>query len=416
VKLLVLGAGVVGVTSAWYLRQAGHEVTVLDRQPAAAQETSFANGGQISVSHAEPWANPHAPWLALKWFGREDAPLLFRLRADPALWAWSLSFLNECRPARTRRNTREITALGLYSRACLGELRRTLGLEYEAEQRGIMHFYTDPAQFEGAVKAAALMRELGCDRRVIDAAEAVAIEPALADMQSRIVGADFTALDESGDAMKFTQALARQAEAAGVQFLWGNAAAGLTIEGGQVSGAVLADGRKLAADAVVVALGAYSPKFLRPYGVSIPVYPAKGYSATYQLGEASLAPRVSLTDDAVKIVISRFGQRLRVAGTAEFSGYNLDLNLARCRLIDDRVRTLFPRLQALGEPQYWAGLRPATPSNRPLIGRARFPNLYLNTGHGTLGWTMSCGSAAALADLVGGRRPEPAFSFLGVDK
>ncbi|HET6719103.1 MAG TPA: FAD-dependent oxidoreductase [Rhodocyclaceae bacterium] len=259
------------------------------------------------------------------------------------------------------------------------------------------------------------MRDLGCDRRVIDATEAVAIEPALADMQSRIVGADFTALDESGDAMKFTQALARHAEAAGVQFLWGKAAAGLAIDGGKVRGAVLADGSKLAADAVVVALGAYSPSFLRPYGLALPIYPAKGYSATYQLGEASLAPRVSLTDDAVKIVISRFGQRLRVAGTAEFSGYNLDLNPARCRIIDTRVRTLFPRLQALGEPQYWAGLRPATPSNRPLIGRAGLPNLYLNTGHGTLGWTMSCGSAAALADLVGGRRPAPAFSFLGVD-
>lgn len=414
-KLLVLGAGVVGVTSAWYLRQAGHEVTVVDRQPAAAQETSFANGGQISVSHAEPWANPHAPLQALKWFGREDAPLLFRMRADPALWAWSLSFLNECRPARTRRNTREITALGLYSRARLGELRSTLGLEYEAEQRGIMHFYTDPAQFEGAVKAAALMRDLGCDRRVIDAAEAVAIEPALADMQSRIVGADYTALDESGDAMKFTQALAQRAAAAGVQFIWGNAAAGLTIDGGQVRGAILSDGRLLTGDAVVVALGAYSPTFLKPYGLSLPVYPAKGYSVTYQLSEASLAPRVSLTDDAVKIVISRFGQRLRVAGTAEFSGYNLDLNPARYRIIDHRVRTLFPRLQALGEPQYWTGLRPATPSNRPLIGRAAYPNLYLNTGHGTLGWTLSCGSAAALADLVGGRRPEPAFSFLGVD-
>ena len=413
-RVVVLGAGVVGVTSAWYLQQAGHEVTVIDRQATAAQETSFANGGQIAVSHAEPWANPQAPWQALKWLGREDAPLLFRLRADPALWAWSLRFLNECRPSRTARNIREITALGLYSRARLGELRAALGLQYEQRQCGILHFHTDSKQFAAASHAAALMRDLGCDRRTIDADEAVRIEPALVDMRGNIVGADFTALDESGDAMKFTQALAQHA-AANLQFLWGNAASGLNIERARVAGVHLADGRTIAADAVVVALGSYSPLFLKPYGVSIPVYPAKGYSATYQLDEHSIAPTVSLTDEEVKIVISRFGQRLRVAGTAEFNGYNLELNRARCRMLADRVKTLFPRLMPRGEPEFWCGLRPATPSNRPLIGRVRYPNLFLNTGHGTLGWTMSCGSAAALADLVGGRRPEPAFSFLGVE-
>lgn len=412
VKIAVLGAGVVGVTSAWYLQQAGHEVLVVDRQSAAAQETSFANGGQISVSHAEPWATPHAPLQALKWLGREDAPLLFRWRADPALWAWSLRFLNECRPSRTVRNIREITALGLYSRGKLGELRAQLGLTYEAEQRGILHFHTDSRQFEAAAKAAALMRSLGCDRRVITTDEAIRLEPALGAQRSQIVGADYTALDESGDAMKFTQALARCGQAAGVQFFWGNATSGLDIVGGKVNAIILSDGRSLPVDAVVVALGSYSPLFLKPYGVSIPVYPAKGYSATYQLSDASIAPRVSLTDEAFKIVISRFGQRLRVAGTAEFSGYNLDLNPVRCQMIDARVRTLFPDLAPLGETTYWAGLRPATPSNRPLIGRTRYANLYLNTGHGTLGWTMSCGSAAALADIVAGRRPEPAFSFL----
>lgn len=411
----MLGAGVVGVTSAWYLQQAGHQVSLIDRQPEVAQETSFANGGQISVSHAEPWANPHAPLQALKWLGREDAPLLFRLRADPSLWAWSLRFLNECRPSCTARNIRQITALGLYSRARLGELRATLGLEYDAEQRGILHFHTERKLFDAAAGAAVQMRELGCDRRLISTDEALRLEPALADMRTRIVGADYTALDESGDAMKFTQALARHAEAAGVQNFLGNATSGLEIVAGRVAAVQLADGRRLAADAVVVALGSYSPRFLKPYGVSIPVYPAKGYSATYALTEASVAPHVSLTDEAMKLVISRFGQRLRVAGTAEFNGYNLDLNPVRCRMIDQRIKSLFPRLAAGAAPQYWCGLRPATPSNRPLIGRIGYPNLYLNTGHGTLGWTMSCGSAAALADLVDGRRPEPAFPFLGVD-
>lgn len=413
-KVAVLGAGVVGVTSAWYLLQAGHEVTLIDRQSAVAQETSFANGGQISVSHAEPWANPHAPLQALKWLGREDAPLLFRLRADPALWVWALQFLNECRPSRTAHNIRQITALGLYSRARLGELRAALKLEYDAEQRGILHFHTDEKQFAAAAGAAALMRDHGCDRRTISVDEAIRIEPALSAMRSQLVGADFTGLDESGDAMKFSQALARHAEAAGLQQILGRATLGLDIAGGQVRGVRLDDGRTLATDAVVVALGSYSRAFLKPYGVSIPVYPAKGYSATYALGESSVAPRVSLTDEAMKIVISRFGQRLRAAGTAEFNGYGLELNPQRCRMIDRRIRQLFPDLAAQGEPQYWCGLRPATPSNRPLIGRAGLPNLYLNTGHGTLGWTLSCGSAAALADIVGGRQPEPAFSFLGL--
>jgi len=414
-RVAVLGAGVIGVTTAWYLRSAGHEVSVVDRQPGAAQETSFANGGQISVSHAEPWANPHAPLQALKWLGREDAPLLFRLRADPSLWAWSLRFLNECRPVKTARNIRQITALGLYSRARLSQLRTELGLEYDQLQRGILHFHTEQKQFDAAAGAAALMRELGCDRRVISTDEAVRIEPALGDIRARIVGADYTASDESGDALKFTLALASHAEKAGVQFFWGNAAERLELAGGRIAGIVLADQRRLAADAVVVALGSYSPLFLKPYGVAMPVYPAKGYSATYALTEESVAPHVSLTDEAVKIVISRFGNRLRVAGTAEFSGYNLEPNPVRCRMLSDRVQQLFPRLAAKAEPEFWCGLRPATPSNRPLIGRIGYPNLYLNTGHGTLGWTMSCGSAAALADLIAGRRPEPAFSFLGVN-
>jgi D-amino-acid dehydrogenase len=412
---VVLGAGVIGVTSAWYLRQAGHDVTVVDRQSAPAMETSFANGGQISVSHAEPWANPQAPLQALKWFGRADAPLLFRARLDPALWTWSLRFLNECRGTRTRENTRQITALGLYSRARLGELRAALDLRYDVERRGIMHFYTDTRHLDAAGHAAELMRKLGCDRRVIDTAEAIKLEPALADFAPRIVGADYTALDESGDARKFTLALAEHGERAGVQFLREVAACGLEMAGGRVSAVHLAGHPPLACDAVVIALGSYSPIFLKPYGISLPIYPAKGYSATYALNDESLAPRVSLTDEDAKIVISRLGNRLRVAGTAEFSGYNLEPNPFRAGLIDRRVRELFPRLKAQGEPEYWCGLRPLTPSNRPLIGRTRYANLFLNTGHGTLGWTMSCGSAAALTDLIAGRRPAPDFQFLGVD-
>ena len=414
-NVLVLGAGVIGVTSAWYLQQAGHTVTVLDRQASAAQETSFANGGQISVSHAEPWANPHAPWQALKWLGKEDAPLLFRLRYDSALTTWILRFLHECTPWRTRDNIRQIVTLALYSRAKLRELRASMGptFRYDQMTRGILHFYTDERELQSAIKAAAIMRDFGCNRHTISPAEALSIEPALIDLQKKIVGADYTPEDESGDAMQFTQALAACCVNTGVNFLYGQTIRCLNNRGGRITGVTLNDGQSFNADAVVLALGSYSPLLLKPLGLNIPVYPAKGYSATFPLTEESIAPKVSLTDDAYKIVLSRLGNRLRVAGTAEFNGYNTELNSVRCALLARRTNELFPRLAPAAPPEYWCGLRPATPSNRPLIGPFAYPNLFLNTGHGTLGWTMACGSAAALADLVSGKHPEPAFKFLG---
>ncbi|GBG02245.1 D-amino acid dehydrogenase small subunit [Azospira sp. I13] len=411
-RVIVLGAGVVGVTSAWYLAQAGHEVTVVDRQPGAALETSFANGGQISVCHAEPWANPRTPFKALQWFGKEDAPLLFRLRWDPALLAWSVRFLAQCTPGRTRENIRRIVALALYSRGRLQALRQELTLAYDQRSQGILHIYTQPEEFAAACRAAALMREFGLDREPVDAARCVAIEPALAGIQSRLVGGDFTPSDESGDAHQFTRLLAEKAAARGVQFRYGCTIEKIAVAGGQVAG-VVAGGDLLLADAYVVALGSYSPHLLQGTGVAAPIYPGKGYSATIPLGPDSVAPSVSLTDDERKIVISRLGDRLRVAGTAEFNGYNLDLNPVRCQALLQRALELFPELRPAAEPLYWCGLRPVTPSNVPLVGRTRLPNLWLNTGHGTLGWTLSCGSAAALADLISGKRPEPDFPFLG---
>jgi D-amino-acid dehydrogenase len=410
-KVLVLGAGVVGVCSAWYLAKAGHEVTVLDRQPAAALETSFANGGQISVSHSEPWSNPHAPLRALSWMGREDAPLLFRLRWDPALFDWSLRFLRECTPGRTRENIRNIVALATYSRSQLQALRAETSIAYDHLERGILHVYTDRQEFAAAAEAAALMREFGCERRVINADECVAIEPALKAARPLLVGGDYTAADESGDAHRFTQQLAGLCAARGVTFRYGATIEKMSTAGGQVAG-VVAGNELFAADAYVAALGSYTPLLLRPLGICLPVYPAKGYSATVALGEHSVAPSVSLTDDGHKIVFSRLGQRLRIAGTAEFNGYNTELNPVRCAALMHRAGELFPGLRPEGEPEFWCGLRPATPSNVPFIGRSTLPNLFLNTGHGTLGWTMACGSGAALADIVSGRLPEPRFRFL----
>jgi len=405
-RIVVLGAGLIGVTSAWFLAEDGHEVVVVDRQPGAARETSFANGGQISTSHAEPWANPSAPLKILKWLGREDAPLLWRLRADAAQWLWGLRFLRECTPARTRANIRAILALALDSRTRLKALRRDLGLEYDALTRGILHFYTDPAEFEHAIPQAALMREFGCERVVKTAAECLAIEPALADAQPSIVGGTYTEDDESGDAHRFTSALASRLEDRGVHFRYGQQVAGIDAAGGRVRAVRLANGEALAADAFVVALGSYTPLLLRPLGISLPVYPAKGYSITIPLAPETTAPAVSLTDDGAKLVFSRLGQRLRVAGTAEFTGYDTALNTPRIDALLRRTQQLLPRLAidpATVEP--WAGLRPATPTNVPLIGATRLSNLYVNTGHGTLGWTMAVGSASLLADLVAGKTP-----------
>ena len=414
-RVLVLGAGVVGTASAWYLARAGHQVTVIDRQPVAGNETSFANGGQISVSHAEPWANPHVLVRLRKWLGREDAPLLWRWRADPAQLAWGLRFLGECLPGSTRRNMEAIVAMALYSRGCLQRLRQELGLQYDHLERGILHIYTDREEFSVAMEAAQVMRHLGLDRLTVDAEKCLKIEPALAGARELLVGGDYTRSDESGDAHKFTQALAEQARAIGVDFRFG-----MDIEriasGGSKIAAVVARGNEgaelLTADAYVVALGSYSPLLMKPLGITLPVYPAKGYSATLTLAESSVAPMVSVTDDECKLVFSRLGNRLRVAGTAEFNGYNLDLNPVRCQALITRTRQLFPELKTVGEPEFWCGLRPATPSNVPIIGRTRFSNLWLNTGHGTLGWTMACGSGAALAELVSGTLPEPDFPFL----
>jgi D-amino-acid dehydrogenase len=417
VKILVLGAGILGTATAWYAARDGHEVTVVDRQPGAALETSYANGGQLSVGHAEPWARPGAPAQILRWLGREDAPLLFRLRRDPAQWAWGLRFLRECSPWRTRANTARLVALGLYSRAALRELRAGTGIACDHLERGILHYFTDRADFEDAAAAAGRMRDYGLDSQVLAAAEAVRLEPALAAARDRLVGATYTPSDESGDAHRFTRELAARAAALGVDFRYRHQVLGLRGNAQGVSGVVVrpAEGpeQTLTAEAYVVALGSYSPLLTRPLGLSLPVYPAKGYSATVAVTDPSRAPTVSLTDEAAKLVMSRFGNRWRIAGTAEFSGYGLELNRVRCGAIIQRMREMFPGAADYDAAEFWAGLRPATPSNVPLIGPTRIGRLWLNTGHGTLGWTLGAGSGKALADLLSGRKPEVAFPFLG---
>ena len=418
-KVVVLGAGLLGVTSAYYLQQLGHQVVVLDRQAVPAAEASFANGGQISVSHAEPWANPSAPFKVLQWLFKEDAPLLFRLRADMRQWVWGLQFLRECTPSRTRHNIEQIVRLGLYSREMLQALRRDTNIAYDHSTQGILHFYTTQKEFDAALKPAELMRELGCERRVISADEAVQIEPALKHMRPRLAGATYTPEDESGDANLFARAVVRLCHDQGVQFLMSHTVTALRAAG-SFNGAAIehveatnAEGRfqRIRGDAYVLALGAVSPLIAAPLGIRLPIYPAKGYSVTLPVKDESKANQVSLTDDEFKLVYSRLGDRLRIAGTAELNGYDRDLNRVRCEAIVRRVEDIFPGAGDSAQAQFWTGLRPATPSNVPLIGKTKVPNLYLNTGHGTLGWTHACGSGKSIARIVSGLEPEVDFAF-----
>jgi D-amino-acid dehydrogenase len=417
-KVIVLGAGLLGVTSAYFLRQQGHDVTVVDRQATPAAETSFANGGQISVSHAEPWANPSAPLKVLKWLGKEDAPLLFRIRADMRQWLWGLQFLRECTPARTRHNIEQIVRLGTYSRDMLQALRRDIGIEYDQRTQGILHFYTSQKEFDGAEGPALQMRELGCDRRVISADEAVQLEPALRHIRPQLAGATYTAEDESGDANRFARELVARCRSDGVQFLMSHTVTALRETAGRIDHAEATDAegrfQRVRGDAYVLAMGSLSPLLAAPLGIRLPIYPAKGYSVTMPVKDARMAHQVSLTDDEYKLVFSRLGDRLRIAGTAELNGYDRDLNRVRCEAIVRRVEELFPGAGDAEQAQFWTGLRPATPSNVPIIGRSKLANLYLNTGHGTLGWTHACGSGKSIARIVSGLVPEVNFAFTGL--
>jgi D-amino-acid dehydrogenase len=418
-RVVVLGAGVIGTTSAWYLAQGGHEVLVVDRQPEVALETSFANGGQISVSHSEPWANPTAPFKILRWLGREDAPLLFRPRADLSQWIWGLRFLAECLPGRTRRNTESALTLARYSREQLQQLRHDTGIRYDLQTQGILHLYEDTSEFDHAKRQVELFRGRGLDTEIKTPQQCLAIEPALKHSIARLVGGAYAASDECGDAQLFTRNLSDLCGTRGVSFRFNVSVKRLEAARGVIERVVIDDEKgieeSLRAEAYVVALGSYSPLLLAPIGISVPVYPVKGYSITLPLEPHDEAPVTSLTDHARKIVISRLGDRLRVAGTAELNGYDTEMNELRCEALVKRCFEWFPRAGRPERAQYWTGLRPATPNNLPLIGRSRYPNLFINTGHGTLGWTLACGSGRALADIVNGRRPEPEFAFLGLE-
>ncbi len=437
-NILVLGAGIIGISTAWHLLERGHTVTVVDRQSDAALETSFANAAQISVSYCEPWANRAAPWKALKWMFDPEAPLLLRPRMDRAQWRWCLEFLGQCNDAAFERNVAQIVALGAYSHQAHQALVRSLGLEFHRLERGIAHFFCDQASFDAAGHAVELMRRHGVQRRLVSREELLQIEPAFRSYAAHISGGTYTPTDESGDARLFTQQLARHCAQQGAQLLFGHEVLSLQASGGAIKSVAVracqqrAGGEKdpqnspiqhLRADAVVVACGSYSAPLLRSVGLRVPIYPGKGYSATVALRRPEAAPWVSTIDDAKKIAMSRLGDSLRVAGTIELSGWDLTLDSplaqARCHMLARRIETLLPGVcdtrlpHEGGQPQFWAGLRPATPTNIPLIGATPLAGLWLNAGHGTLGWTHGAGSGRALAALMSGERPALSFRFLG---
>ena len=421
-KVIVLGAGIIGIATAWHLLQEGHEVTLVDRQPDAALETSAANGAQISVSFCEPWANAGAPFKVAKWLLRDDSPLLFRPRLDPHQWRWGLSFLGQCNDAAFERNVRQLVALGRYSHESLKRVVDSTGIEYQRLERGILHFFSSQADFEAGAAGAELMRRYGVDRRVLGRDEVLQVEPALATFGPNIHGGTFTPSDESGDAQVFTQKLAALCRARGATFLFNTAVDGLDRDGNGITGVrvrpLQAGGaRTLVADQYVAAMGPYTAPLLRPLGIWLNIYPAKGYSATLRLKRPQDASVVSLLDDTRKIAISRLGEHIRIAGTAELAGYDTSLDGAtaqkRCVALVQRYEQLFPGVADTRQPNYWTGLRPSTPTNIPIIGRSRLPNLWLNAGHGTLGWTHGAGSGQALAELISGRRPALSFGFCG---
>ncbi len=403
-KVAVLGSGVVGVTTAYYLASAGHEVVVLDRQPSSALETSFANAGEISPGYASPWAAPDIPRKALKWLFMRYSPLVLRPKVDLRMLRWVLATLGNCTSARYARNKARMMRLAAFSREMLIKLRADTGIQYDQRMRGTVQLFRTQRQFDGMAKDVAVLRAAGVPFEILDRRGAIAAEPGLAFANEPYVGALRLPQDETGDCFKFTNALADLAAALGVQFRFGITIEAIEVQGGRVS-TVLTRRGAVTADAYIVALGSFSPALLRPLGIRLPVYPVKGYSLTASVIREDRAPQSTLMDETYKVAITRLGDRIRVGGMAEVSGFSTSLPDTRRATLVRSVGSLFPGAGELDTARFWSGLRPMTPDGPPVIGATPIPNLFLNTGHGTLGWTMACGSAQVLADIIGGRRP-----------
>lgn len=414
-KVTVMGAGVIGVTSAYYLAKAGCEVVVVDRQPGPGLETSFANAGEISPGYASPWAGPGVPWKAVKWLLDKHGPLVIRPQFGPAMWIWLAQLLRNCTAARYAVNKERMVRLAEYSAERLRSLRLETGIAYDERSSGTLQLFRSKAQLGGMQRDVALLREYGVPFEVLDPDGCIEAEPGLAAARQRIAGGLRLPRDETGDCHLFTQELARLAAQAGVSFLYNTPIAGLETSGGRVTGVKTGDG-VLRSDRYVMALGSYSPLLLRPLGVKIPVYPVKGYSITVPIIDAKGAPESTVMDETYKVAITRLGDRIRVGGTAEVGGYSDDLPSSRRATLDRSLTDLFAAGGDLRRARFWSGLRPMTPDGPPIIGPTVYENLLLNTGHGTLGWTMACGSACLTRDLLTGKKPEIECADLAIGR
>ncbi|MFZ4406439.1 MAG: D-amino acid dehydrogenase [Paracraurococcus sp.] len=414
-RIVILGSGVVGVTTAWYLSKAGHQVTVLDRQPAPGMETSFANAGQVSPGYSAPWAGPGIPIKAMKWLLMRHRPFVLWPALDHGLYRWLGQMLANCNTASYGENKGRMVRLAEYSRDVLRDLRGETGIAYDQRMQGTVQLFRTQKQLDAVAGDTAVLDAYRVPYEVLDPAGCIAAEPALGLVPGKFVGGLRLPGDETGDAHLFTQRLAAMAAARGVEFRHGVSIVALETEGDRVVGVTTSEGR-VTADAYVVAMGSYSPALLRPLGVHVPVYPVKGYSLTLPVTDAAAAPVSTVMDETYKVAITRLGDRIRVGGTAELAGFSLRLRRPRRETLAHSVGDLFPRGGDLAQASFWTGLRPMTPDGTPVVGPTRYRNLHLNTGHGTLGWTMACGSGRLLADLITGRTPEIAADDLALSR
>mgnify|MGYP003585292630 FL=1 len=403
--VIVLGSGVIGLTSAYYLAKQGAKVTVIDRQSGAAQETSFGNAGQISPGYSTPWAAPGIPVKAIKWLFEAHAPLAIKL--DGSLWQlnWMLQMLKNCQADRYAINKERMVRVAEYSRDCLRALREDTGIAYENRSQGTLQIFRKPSQLEAIYQDIEVLKETGVAFKLIENGKDLShIEPALSHVSEQLVGGLHLPNDETGDCFLFSQALADKAKSMGVTFLYNQSIEQLLVEGGTVTG-VMVNGQRLTADRYVLALGSYSRELVKPLKLDLPVYPVKGYSLTVPIVDSNFAPQSTVLDETYKIALTRFDQRIRVGGMAELSGFDLSLNPKRRATLEMVTNNLFPGGD-LPQASFWTGLRPMTPDSTPIIGATRYPNLFLNTGHGTLGWTMACGSGKLISDLVLNQTPD----------
>jgi len=413
--ILILGSGVIGTTSAYYLAKAGHQVTVIDRQPGPALETSYANAGEVSPGYSAPWAGPGVPLKAIKWLMMHHSPLVIKPMLDPTMWRWALSMLRNCTEQRYRINKGRMVRLAEYSRDCLRALRAETGIAYDERSQGTLQLFRTQKQLDGTGKDIEILNEYGVPYEVLDRDGYIKYEPALALVKEKFVGALRLPGDETGDCFKFTQNLAKMAEQLGVKFRYGVDIQRIASDGKRITGVHTSAGL-LKADNYLVALGSYSPLLLKPIGIEIPVYPVKGYSITVPITDPACTPESTIMDETHKVAVTRLGDRIRVGGTAELAGYNLDLSADRHRTLNHVVTDLFPRGGDVSQAEFWTGLRPMTPDGTPVLGGTPYPNLYLSTGHGTLGWTMAAGTGRVMADLISGRATDISLEGLTLSR